>query len=1634
MNFALDGDLTDWDGVSPVGQDPAGDATDGSSGNDLLAGFAALENETLYFRIDVVDLQNTAPTATADAYATDEDVALAVTAPGVLGNDTDPESDPLTATLETGPANADSFTLNPDGSFDYTPAPDFNGSDSFTYVASDGQAESAPATVTITIEPVNDVPSAQDDAFDVNEDQTLSVAAPGVLDNDSDIESDPLTALLDAGPSSAASFTLNADGSFEYVPVPDFNGSDSFTYVASDGTDDSAPATVAITIHPVNDPPSAINDAFTVAEDSLDNSLDVLANDSTAPDTGEILTITAVGATDQGGTATTDGATVSYSPAADFVGTETFTYTIDDGNGGNDSATITITVENTNDDPPVCTADFASTDEDNSTLVDVLVNDADPDPGQTATLTVMSVDDTGTVGQVVNNGTDVTYDPDGQFESLGAGDDATDTFSYTAQDSDGLTCTATVTVTVTGVDDPAVAADDQFRTVGNTMLEVGDASGATSPSVFVTGSVLNNDSDPDNTLAVSGTNNVTAGAIVNMATDGTFTYLPPPGLRGDGDPNTPDDSFQYELSGGEIATVSIDIDGLVWYVDNTSNGGSVSAGEGTSDNPFSTLSDGNSDTDPNDAEDAADDGDIIYVMFGDGTATHQGSGLTLGNGQSLLGEGVDLVVDVDGTPTTLFTGDPTRQPVIDVPGSGLNGVSVIADTGDRLDIEIRGLSIAADANAVDVSSANGHAVDVTIAENFIAGASEEGLDLNPDSSGAFFATIAGNRFATSSVAGNAIDLTTGATSGDVNVAVDNNFDITSSGGSGIVLNNFQGGAELYVTSFSNNSVHGNTANRGILIDSVTFDADPADPDFTGDSVSGGNLTVGAPGNPVGTTGIELLRVAGRLEFDELSAYSEGAGGTGLQLFGSGTIDAGAGTGFELTANGGEIDAENGAAVSLGAATLGLAFDTVSSTDSTTYGISLGNVTGSFSAAAGLLSGAAGITFNLTNGSPTVNYGGTINHSANTGVAVNIEDNNGASATFGGAVSVLGGSGVQVVNNSGTNAVNFSGPLDLGTSSSRLSISPLSFGGNSAGTTLTAPDIDLFTSGPPAIVASGAGTLDLDAVSIDASSGGGVDIDGVQLLVDIDTLTCTRNSSCVDLTNLAAGSLTTFANVDLTCTSNNCFNAQSARTIEVTGTGNRIDAENGRALHVVDTTIGAGDITFESISASISANAITLDNTGTLGGLVVTGDTGVAQNGSGGTLTGITGNAIELIDTGSISLDQLDMFTVGGHGIAGIRVDGISVSNAVLTSVGNGAGDDVFSFNRNSFGDNGLTGTAVFENVRIPSFSERALDIFNEGGGSLDLQVTDSSISNNSIQEDAIRVQTTGTLNADVLLANSNFDSIEFDVLTFFAEGSGSHTVEVTGITSTNGGGSDNFPNGGGVAIIGSDSSSISFDIDGNSLTGVQGEAVQIIGLGGAGQTLTLNGIIGGVQGNTFASDNADGIDLDFDGDSGGGSTINGAIVVQNNSIAFDDDGIGVDFRDSGGQMNITIRNNTINGAAGDDGVTTDLDDGIFVFTDNDVGAGAAQLNVEIFDNLFNDIDSTKNLIEIVDVRDGNNACFGATGNSIGAGGGSIELDTDAAANLVVDADSAANLSALNNGINVNEVATPTYNSGVDCIP
>ncbi|MBK8205281.1 MAG: tandem-95 repeat protein [Planctomycetes bacterium] len=239
--------------------------------------FGAWVEQVLVISVNDV---NESPTAGNDGWGTNEDATLNVAAPGVLGNDSDPDVPTvLTASFVSisvtvpGP-EVSSFTLNADGSFNLVPALNYNGVVTFQYQAFDGVLSSAAATVTITITSVNDVPLAGNDTHGTNEDTVLNVAAPGVLGNDSDAHggapsesNTPLTAVLVADVTNGT-LTLNSDGSFSYTPDPDFNGPDGFTYRAVDSlSGQSTIASVTINVAAQNDAPTVTTNAgLTVAE------------------------------------------------------------------------------------------------------------------------------------------------------------------------------------------------------------------------------------------------------------------------------------------------------------------------------------------------------------------------------------------------------------------------------------------------------------------------------------------------------------------------------------------------------------------------------------------------------------------------------------------------------------------------------------------------------------------------------------------------------------------------------------------------------------------------------------------------------------------------------------------------------------------------------------------------------------------------------------------------------------------------------------------------------------------------------------------------------------------------------------------------------------------------------------------------------------------------------------------------------------------------------------------------------------------------------------------------------------------------------------------------------------------------
>ena len=378
--------------------------------------------------------------------------------------------------------------------------------------------------------PPQGLPIVADDAYAVAEDAVLSTnAAAGVLANDTDPDSDPLTAVL-VDDVSNGSLSLNGDGSFDYTPEGDFFGTDNFTYRANDGTSDSSLATVTITVSPVNDSPVANDDSDTTSEGAA-TVIDVLANDTDAD--GDTLSVTGTTDPANGSVVNNGDGTITYTPGPGFTGIDSFTYTVDDGNGATDVAGVAVTVTEANE-APVAGDDAAATDEDDAVVIDVLLNDTD---GDADALVVESLVQP-VHGTVVNNGTDVTYTPDADFNG-------SDNFTYTVSDGQGGTDTATVAVTVNPINDVPLATNDAYQVAQDNSL-----------SVDIAGGVLANDNDIDGDTLAAVLVAAAANGTLTLDADGAFTYTPDPGFSGI-------DTFTYVANDvsadSNIATVTITV-------------------------------------------------------------------------------------------------------------------------------------------------------------------------------------------------------------------------------------------------------------------------------------------------------------------------------------------------------------------------------------------------------------------------------------------------------------------------------------------------------------------------------------------------------------------------------------------------------------------------------------------------------------------------------------------------------------------------------------------------------------------------------------------------------------------------------------------------------------------------------------------------------------------------------------------------------------------------------------------------------------------------------------------------------------------------------------------------------------------
>ncbi|MDT0556986.1 Ig-like domain-containing protein, partial [Patiriisocius hiemis] len=489
----------------------------------------AVDTATVFLEVlPIGDSDNQPPVANADTNGTEINTPVEG---NVLPNDFDQDGDPIVVTT-TGTfttSQGGSVTINSDGTYTYTPPTDFVGEDTFPYtICDDGTpalCDDTIVTITVDDNPGNNYTYANDDAYNGYPGEII----PGnVLDNDSDPEGDTQTVntMPVVEPTNGVITFLNPDGSFEYTPNdPTFVGTDSFVYsVCDDGTPQACDeATVYITIGAPNNDILAIddiNDTFV----NVPVSGDVTTNDDNfdGPIGGEVVTLVS-GPTAGGTLVLNPDGTYDYTPAADFIGEDTFVYQICDA--GNpvacDTATVTITVIDDpiiGNDPPVANNDTGVTEINTPVMGNVLVNDFDPD-GDPIVVTTTTVTTTeGVVVTIDPNTGEFTYTPPTDFTGE-------DSFEYTICDNGipALCDTATVAIQVIGNPNNNI-------TVANDDAYYGEI------DTDIVGNVLTNDTDPegdnqsvDATISpVSGPSNGTV--VINP--DGSFTYTPNAGFTG----------------------------------------------------------------------------------------------------------------------------------------------------------------------------------------------------------------------------------------------------------------------------------------------------------------------------------------------------------------------------------------------------------------------------------------------------------------------------------------------------------------------------------------------------------------------------------------------------------------------------------------------------------------------------------------------------------------------------------------------------------------------------------------------------------------------------------------------------------------------------------------------------------------------------------------------------------------------------------------------------------------------------------------------------------------------------------------------------------------------------------------------
>ncbi|MET2947465.1 tandem-95 repeat protein [Vibrio owensii] len=488
-----------------------------------LAALGFSETQSLTLAELYLNLPNTSPAVTPiapvaedDNIQTDEDVSITI---DVLANDDDEDSDSLTIDSATVPEEQGTVAIV-DGELVFTPAEDFNGEATITYVVTDGELTDE-ATVSVTVNPVNDAPVANNDSTATDEDTPVTI---DVLLNDTDVDGDTLTIVNASVPAEQGTVEI-VDGKLVFTPAEDFNGEATITYVVTDGelTDE---ATVSVTVNPVNDAPVANDDSTTTDEDTP-VTIDVLPNDSDVD--GDTLTIVNASVPAEQGTVEIVDGKLVFTPAENFNGDATISYTVSDG-ALEDEAEVSVTVNPLNDAPTTENAIPSQVLQEDFAAYTINLNDAFSDVDDADSELIFTVSGNSNIQVSIVDGI-ATITPTADWNG-------SEELTFTATDPDGESVSQTVDFTVNAVADIVA---DSADIVEDT------------PTVL---NVLGNDTFEGQSPVVSvEAGNGPANGTVVVNDDGTITYTPDQDYNGS-------DEFTYTVTSGgvtETTTVTLNV-------------------------------------------------------------------------------------------------------------------------------------------------------------------------------------------------------------------------------------------------------------------------------------------------------------------------------------------------------------------------------------------------------------------------------------------------------------------------------------------------------------------------------------------------------------------------------------------------------------------------------------------------------------------------------------------------------------------------------------------------------------------------------------------------------------------------------------------------------------------------------------------------------------------------------------------------------------------------------------------------------------------------------------------------------------------------------------------------------------------